>query len=150
MLDPKCGALLHAMGVREPQTLAAVPVALIEAWSAIIAHPGLLDRFDSPIGFAVRQMRQGQLPPSDAELDRWAVRATRAADCYDTWRHMAAPACSEEGAAVEQNLEARVRAIAPLGADIAELCRLADWLEQGITEADALARLAASDEGGVE
>jgi hypothetical protein len=56
---------------------------------------------------------------------------------------MAAPMCSEEGAAVERNLEARVRAIAPPGTDIADLCQLADWLEQGATEADALIRLAA-------
>jgi hypothetical protein len=143
VLDPRCSALLRAMGVRERQTLTAIPLVLIEAWSEIIAHPGLLARFDSPVGFAVRQMRQGQLPPEGAELDRWAARATRAADRYDTYRHMAAPARSEEGAAVERNLEARVRAIAPPGTDIADLCRLADWLEQGATEADALARLAA-------
>jgi hypothetical protein len=179
-LDPRCGALLRAMGVREPRTLAAAPLALIEAWSEIIVHPGLywsekglsihvsswqsdqeaqspnwtnhipvsiLAHFDSPVGFAVRQMRQGQLPPEGAELDRWAARATRAADRYDTYRHMAAPARSEEGAAVERNLEARVRAIARPGTDIADLCRLADWLEQGATEADALARLAADYDG---
>jgi hypothetical protein len=40
-LDPRCGALLRAMGVREPRTLAAAPLALIEAWSEIIVHPGL-------------------------------------------------------------------------------------------------------------
>jgi hypothetical protein len=142
-LDPRCSALLRAMGVRERQTLTAIPLALIETWSEIIAHPGLLARFDSPIGFAVRQMRQGQLPPEGAELDRWAARATRAADRYDTYRHMAAPARCEGSAAVERNLEARIRAIAPPGIDIADLCRLADWLEQGATEADALARLAA-------
>ena len=147
MLDPRSSTLLRAMGVREPRTLAATPLALIEAWSEIIAHPGLLARFDSPIGFAVRQMRQGQLPPEGAELDRWAARATRAADRYDTYRHMAAPARCEESAVVERNLEACVRAIAPPGTDIADLCRLADWLEQGATEADALARLAAGDGG---
>jgi hypothetical protein len=64
-------------------------------------------------------------------------------DRYDTYRHMAAPLYSGEGAAVERSLEARVRAIAPPGTDIADLCRLADWLEQGATEVDALARLAA-------
>jgi hypothetical protein len=52
-----------------------------------------------------------------------------------------------EGAAGERHLEARVRAIAPPGTDIADLCQLADWLEQGATEADALARLAAGDGG---
>jgi hypothetical protein len=92
-------------------------------------------------------MRQGQLPPEGAELDRWAARATRAADRYATYRHMAAPTRCEESVADEQSLEARVRAIAPPGTDIADLCRLADWLEQGATEADALARLAAGDGG---
>jgi hypothetical protein len=145
-LDPKCSALLRAMGVREPRTLAAAPLALIEAWSEIIAHPGLLARFDSPVGFAVRQMRQGQAPPSRAELDRWAARADRAADRYDAYRHIAAPTGSVEDAAVEQNLEARVRAIAPHGTDIADLCRLADWLEQGATDVDALAHLAFCDQ----
>ena len=114
-----------------------------DTWSEIIEHPGLLARFDSPIGFAVRQMRQGQLPPEGAELDRWAARATRAADRCDTYRYMAAPMYSGEGAAVERSLEERVRAIALPGTDIADLCRLADWLEQGATEADALIRLAA-------
>ncbi len=147
MLDPRCGALLRAIGVREPRTLAATPLALIEAWFEIIAHPGLAARFDSPVGFAVQQMRQGHMPPPRAELERWAARATRAADRYDAYRHMAAPASSVEGAAVERNLEERVRTIAPPGTDIADLCRLADWLEQGATEADALARLAASDGG---
>jgi len=145
VLDPRCGALLRAMGVREPRTLAAAPLALIEAWSEIIVHPGLLAHFDSPVGFAVRQMRQGQLPPEGAELDRWAARETRAMDRYDTYRHMAAPMYSGEGAAGERSLETRVRAIAPPGTDIANLCQLADWLEQGATDADALARLTAGD-----
>ncbi|MEP7189050.1 MAG: hypothetical protein ABI901_07675, partial [Roseiflexaceae bacterium] len=147
VLDPRCGALLRAMGVRERQTLTAIPLTLIEAWSGIITHPGLLARFGSPVGFAVRQMRQGQLPPEGAELDRWAARATRAADRYDAYRHMAAPLYSVEGAAGERNLEARVRAIAPPGTDIADLCRLANWLERGATDADALARLTADDRG---
>jgi hypothetical protein len=142
--DPSCGALLRAMGVREPQTLTAAPLALIEAWSEAIAHPGLLARFESPVGFAVQQMRLGHQPPTLAELDRWAARAARASDRYETYRHMAAPACSADSAAAALSLEARVRAIAPPDADIAELCRLADWLEQGSSEAQALDRLTKS------
>jgi hypothetical protein len=95
----------------------------------------------------VRQMRQGQAPPSRAELDRWAARASRASDRYDTYRHVAAPMYSQECAAVERSLEERVRAIAPPGTDIADLCRLAVWLEQGATDVGALARLAFCDHG---
>ena len=57
-----------------------------------------------------------------------------------TWPRQRVP---REALRLQQNLEARVRAIAPPDTDIADLCRLADWLEQGATEAEALARLAA-------
>jgi hypothetical protein len=148
-LDPRYRALLKKMGVREQRTLAATPPSLIEAWSQIITHPGLLARFDSPVGFAVRQMRQGQMPPLNAELDRWANRAARAADCYETWRHIDAPPCQLDSVLQEQSLELRVRALAPCDADITELCALATWIEQGATDQEALARLAARDHGGV-
>jgi hypothetical protein len=148
-LDPKYRALLRTMGVREPRTLAATPPALIEAWSEIIEHPGLLARFDSPVGFAVRQMRQGQLPPTTAELDHWAKRAARSADCYETWRYIDAPLCQPDRVRQEQSLEQRVRALVPQGADTSELCALATWIEQGATDQEALARLAARDHGGV-
>jgi hypothetical protein len=113
------------MGVREPRTLAATPPALIEAWSEIIEHPGLRARFDSPVGFAVRQMRQGQLLPTNAELDRWAKRATRSADYYETWHYIDGPPCQLDSVMQEQSLELRVRALAPRDADITELCALA-------------------------
>jgi hypothetical protein len=148
-LDPKYRALLRTMGVREPRSLAATPPSLIEAWSKIIEHPGLLARFDSPVGFAVRQMRQGQLPPTNAELDRWATRAARSADYYETWRYIDGPPCQLDSVMQEQSLELRVRAIAPRDADITELCALATWIETGATDQEALARLAARDHGGV-
>jgi hypothetical protein len=148
-LDPKYRALLRTMGVREPRTLAATPPALIEAWSEVITHPGLLARFDSPVGFAVRQMRQGHMPPTTAELDRWANRAARSANCYETWRYLDTPPCQLDSVMQEQSLEQRVRALAPRDADITELCALATWIEQGATDQEALARLAAHDHGGM-
>ena len=79
------------MGVRERKMLGAVPHSLIAAWAEVITHPGLAARFDSPIGFAVRQMRQGQAPPPHTELDRWAERMRRTTDRYEAWRYIEHP-----------------------------------------------------------
>ena len=87
--DPAREVLLQAMGVRERKMLGTVPHALIAAWADVITHPGLTARFDSPVGFAVQQMRQGQAPPPNAELDRWAERRRRTTDRYETWGFVA-------------------------------------------------------------
>lgn len=146
--DPEREALLREMGVRERRQLEAVSHTLIAAWAEALKHPGLAARFDSPIGFAVQQMRQGCAPPPQAELDRWTERARRRADPYDTWRHLEPAACEQEASAHERRLEARVRAIAPADADAGVLCRLADWIEQGATETEALAHLLLPNSGG--
>ena len=140
-IDSECAALLRSIGVREWHTLGSVPRSVITAWADVITHPGLIARFDSPVGFAVKQMRQGQGPPSQAELDRWAQSAARKADRYDSWRHHSPLVCSEQQIADEKALEARVRAIAPPGADVVVLCLLADWLEHGASESEVAARL---------
>jgi hypothetical protein len=49
----------------------------------------------------------------------------------------------------EQQLEARVRALAPADADITDLCELARWIEAGASEAEALASLQARYTGGL-
>jgi hypothetical protein len=128
------------MGVRERKMLGAVPHALIAAWAEVITHPGLTARFDSPVGFAVQQMRQGQTPPPNAELDRWAERRRRTTDRYETWRYIEHPSSGVEGAANERQLEARVRAIAPPEADLVDLCELARAIEAGATDTEALAQ----------
>jgi hypothetical protein len=138
--DPAREALLQAMGVRERKMLGAVPHALIAAWAEVITHPGLTARFDSPVGFAVQQMRQGQAPPPHTELDRWAERRHRTTDRYETWRYIEHPSSGVERAADERQLEARVRAIAPPEADLAELCELARAIEAGATDTEALAQ----------
>jgi hypothetical protein len=140
-LEPACDSMLRTMGVRERQKLASVPRELIAAWQAALNHPGLAAQFTSPVGFAVRQMQRGNAPPPMAELDHWAERARRAIDRYETWRHVESPSSTAVAAAYEQQLEARVRALAPPDADLAELCALAGWIEAGATDGAALARL---------
>jgi len=126
---------------------AAWPMTICAALPMITVHSRAT--IDTPVGFAVQQMRQGQLPPTSAKLERWAKRAARSADCYETWRHIDAPPCQLDRVLQEQSLELRVRALAPRDADITELCVLATWIEQGATDQEALARLTARDHGGV-
>src|SRR5262249_50092991 len=140
-LDPTCDALLRMMGVRERQKLADVPYDLIVAWQTALGHPGMAAHCITPLGFAVAQMQRGNAPPSIEELDRWAARAQRKDDRYETWRHIDAPSIAVDAVTYEQQLEARVRALAPPDADLSGLCALARDLEAGATDAEALARL---------
>jgi hypothetical protein len=135
------------MGVRERHRLGHVPYDLIAPWQTALAHPGMLARFMSPVGFAVAQMQRGKAPPPIAELDRWAERARRKEDRYEVWRYVEAPAIAEDVIACEQQLEARVRAIAPPDADVTDLCELARCIEAGATDAEALASLHARHTG---
>jgi hypothetical protein len=138
--DPACDALLASMGVRERQKLAAVPYALIASWQTALAHPGLAAQFASPIGFAVAQMQRGNSPPPITELDRWDERARRTGDRYESWRYID-PVTAGDLSTDEQQLEARVRALAPPDADLETLCALACVLEAGASDAEALAQL---------
>ncbi|MFL5804964.1 MAG: hypothetical protein ACJ8CR_24885 [Roseiflexaceae bacterium] len=147
-LDPACDALLHAIGVRERQKLAAVPFDLIEAWQVALGHPGLAAQFTNPVGFAVAQMRRGNVPPPVAELDRWADRSYRKDDHYEVWRYVETPVVAGPLIAHEQQLEARVRALAPPNADLTDLCELAHYIEAGATDAEALACLRTKHIGG--
>jgi hypothetical protein len=142
--------LLRALGVRERQTLVGAPYELIEAWSGALAHPGMAAQFTNPVGFAVTQMRRGQAPPPVAELDRWAERGRRNGDRYETWRYVEPIPISADAFAHEQRLEARVRALAPPDADIAELCELARHIEAGATDKEALAWLHGRSSGGTQ
>jgi hypothetical protein len=143
-LDPRCDALLRTMDVRERQKLADVPYDLIVAWQTALGHPGMAVQCITPLGFAVAQMQRGNAPPSIEELDRWAARAQRKDDRYETWRHIDAPSITVDAVIQEQELEARVRAIAPPDTDLVDLCALARALEAGATDAEALARLRVS------
>jgi hypothetical protein len=129
------------MGIRDRHQLGAVSYELIAAWQTTLTHPGMLARFTSPVGFAVAQMQRGNMPPPLAELDRWAERARRKDDRYEVWRYVDVPTITDNVIAHEQQLEARVRAIAPLDADLADLCELARYIEAGATDAEALASL---------
>jgi hypothetical protein len=139
--DPACDALLVSMGIRERRKLNAVPYALIASWHDVLAHPGMAAQFTSPIGFAVAQMQRGHLPPSTAELDRWAERARRNGDRYESWRFIEPVVASSSPPTDEQELEARVRVLAPPDADLEDLCALACVLEAGASDAEALAQL---------
>jgi hypothetical protein len=138
--DPACDALLVSMGVRERQKLAAVPYALIASWQTALAHPGLAAQFASPIGFAVAQMQRGNFPPPITELDRWDDCARRKSDRYESWRYID-PVTAGDLPTDEQQLEARVRALAPPDADLETLCALACALEAGASDTEALAQL---------
>jgi hypothetical protein len=141
VLDPACDALLRAMGVRDRQQLAGVPYGTIKDWQNVLEHPGLTSRFSAPLGFAVSQMRQGNLPPPLDELEGWANAARRKADQYDAWRHIEPQSDIVESTTREAELEARVRALAPPNADLAALCALASLLEEGMAESDAVAQV---------
>ena len=146
--DPACDALLQAMGVRERQKLGTVSYELIAAWQKALTHPGIAARFMSPVGFAVAQMQRGNVPPPVTELERWAEQARRKDDRYEVWRYLDASAVAAPEIAYEQQLEARVRAIAPPDADLAELCELARCIELGASDAEALASLHTRYAGG--
>ncbi len=90
-LDPERVQLLTAMGIRQQHALAHVPLALIQAWQAALAHPGMAARFDDPVAFAAAQLRREIIPPSATELDRWAG-GTRG----DDHRHYAPVDCAQE------------------------------------------------------
>jgi len=147
-LDPACDALLRAMGVRERQKLAEVPLGLIETWQTALGNPGLAAQFTNPVGFAVVQMQRGNQPPPVTELDRWADRSHRKDDRYEVWRYVETPAVDRSVIACEQQLEVRVRALAPPDADLTDLCELARWIEAGATDTEALARLRTKHRGG--
>jgi hypothetical protein len=85
-------------------------------------------------------MRQGQAPPPHTVLDRWAEQRRRTTDRYEAWRYIEHPSAGVERAADERYLEARVRAIAPPDADLADLCELARAIEAGATDTEALAQ----------
>ncbi len=140
--DPDCDALLASMGVRERRNLGAVPYAVIALWQEALAHPGMAARCFSPIGFAVAQMQRGCPPPSTAELDRWAMRAHRTTDRFETWRCIEPVDAPNALVTEERALEARVRALVSPDADVDELCLLARALEAGASDAEALAQLA--------
>jgi len=146
--DPRCEPSLQAMGVRERQKLRAVPYELIASWHEALQHPGMAAYFTNPVGFAVAQMQRGNQPPPIMELDRWADQAQRTNDRYELWRYIEPPATAVETAMEEQQLEARVRAIAPPNADLADLCQLASAIEAGATDAEALAQLRGKGVGG--
>ena len=93
-------------------------------------------------------MRRGNQPPSSAELERWAEHAHQKLDRYETWRYMDAAPMVEDALAYEQELETRVRLLAPADADMAELCALAGALEAGASETEALALTHARRTGG--
>jgi hypothetical protein len=147
-LDPTCEALLATMGVRERRKLAAVPYALIASWQVALEHPGLEAQFTSPIGFAVAQMQRGNPPPPVAELDRWAARVHRRDDRYESWRYIEPVLVAGGIPTDEERLEARVRALAPPTADLEELCALAEALEAGVGDAEALAQLSFKTSAG--
>jgi hypothetical protein len=147
-LDPACDALLRAMGVRERQRLASAPYDLIEAWQRALEHPGMTTQFTNPIGFAVVQIQRGNAPPPMIELDRWAERARRSDDRYESWRYIEGATISGAALTYEQQLEARVRAIAPDGADLTEFCELARLIEGGATDIEALEQLCVRRMGG--
>jgi hypothetical protein len=146
--DPARDALLQAMGVRERQKLSTVSYDLIAAWQTALTHPGIAAQFTSPVGFAVAQMQCGNVPPPVAELERWAEQARRKDDRYEVWRYLDASAVAAPEIAYEQQLEARVRAIAPPDADLADLCELARCIEFGASDAEALASLHTRYAGG--
>jgi hypothetical protein len=148
VLDPACDALLREMGVHERQKLAAAPYELIASWQIVLGHPGLAAQFTSPIGFAIAQMRRGNTPPPIVELDRWAEQARRKDDRYEVWRYVETPVVAGPVIAHEQQLEARVRALAPPGADLTDLCELARCIEAGATDVEALACLCTKQVGG--
>jgi len=86
-------------------------------------------------------MERGNSPPPITELDRWVERARRKDDRYESWRFIEPVVTSSAPPTGEQELEARVRALAPPDADLETLCALARALEAGASDAEALAQL---------
>jgi hypothetical protein len=144
-LDPACDALLTAMGMREREKLAGVPLALIERWQTVLDHEGLAARFVDVRAFAHAQMRKGNVPPARTELERWAkgIPARGVA-------HLPAPlspADEQQRAQREAQIQARAAQIAPPDlTDDERLALLAD-LEQGCCDGEARSRLVARREG---
>jgi hypothetical protein len=135
------------MDVRQRHRLGDVSYELIVAWQTALEHPGMVGRFASPVGFAVAEMQRGHAPPPVVELDRWAGQARRKDDRYETWRYVETLSIADHDTTREQHLEARVRALAPHDADLADLCELARCIEAGATDAEALAWLHARSPG---
>jgi hypothetical protein len=148
-LDHACDSLLQAMGVRERAKLAGVAIDLITCWKEALDHPGLAAQFSNPVGFAVAQMLRRNTPPPIDELDRWARGTRREALPQGAWRHIEPLVVPPEAVRHEAQLEARVRAIAPPGADLTLLCELANLLEAGLSDEEARARFRTDRRGGV-
>jgi hypothetical protein len=136
------------MGVRERAKLAGVAIDLITCWKEALDHPGMSAQFSNPVGFAVAQMLRGNAPPPIDELDRW-TRGTRGeARSQGAGRHIEPLIVPPEAVRHEAQLEARVRAIAPPGADLMVLCELASLLEAGVSDEEARARFKSDRRGG--
>jgi hypothetical protein len=141
LLDPACDELLRTMGIRQRRQLSDVSLDLILAWQSALDHPGLKARFTSPLGFAMSQMRCGNTPPSQEELDLWENQARKKTDPYHSWRHIPSHTDDISANVVETDLEARVRAIAPPGADLAMLCEIARLIEAGLSDQEVLVQV---------
>jgi hypothetical protein len=138
-LDAACDTLLRAMGIREREPLAHVPLPLIQQWAAVIDHAGLAARFDDVRAFAHTQLRLHQAPPPRAELDRWAERARKRAAATPP-----PPLTDDQLAQVRARdaaIEARAAVIAPHDlSDDERVMMLAD-LERGMTDAEVVAQV---------
>ncbi|NJO82522.1 MAG: hypothetical protein HC828_06640 [Blastochloris sp.] len=69
-------ALLQAIGIRQRHQMRDVPLDLLRAWHVAVQHPGMTERIADPAAFACSQLRQGNLPPTERELERWAGAGT--------------------------------------------------------------------------
>jgi hypothetical protein len=92
-------------------------------------------------------MQRENAPPPITELDCWAEHAHRADDRYESWRHVDVPSIALHAIAHEEQLEARVRALAPPGADVGILCEIARWIEEGAADVEIVKRLQVGGEG---
>jgi hypothetical protein len=133
-----------AMGIRERDALAGVPLTLIEQWQTVIDHPGLSARFDDVRAFAHSQLVKHQPPPPPAELDRWAMRAKERAAAAPP------PALTDVQLAQIQvrdaALLARAETLAPNDLTHDERLVLLADMHAGLTDAEVLDRLAARRE----
>ena len=95
-------------------------------------------------------MRLGNEPPTAEELEGWRMHAARRTDQHESWKHL--PPCDGDSAqeAAELELEQRVRRIAPADASLVELCHLAELIESGMADSDALVWLYQVREGGAD
>jgi hypothetical protein len=141
-VTPEIAAMLRAMGVRNPATLAGVPAELIAQWQAVVSHPGMQTRFSDPVAFASTQMKQGATPPAADELERWAQGSQQRTDGNQSWRYIPPVEASPE-AVQHSHLAERARTIAPAGASALEMLDLFTFLSEGASDTEALERLAA-------